>query len=381
MAKRVFVHVGLPKTATSYLQTLVWTHRDALKDAGLLLPGSERRDHLWATHMIEHQAWFYLSVDEHKKSAWERIKADVAAWDGDALISHEFLGSATQPQATRAIRELAADGAEVHLILTAREPLGLFAASWQESLKNLETEPMEDYSREVLDYPGPIWNWRALDARLVLERWTEILPADRVHVLPLAAPHRNAARDEIWQRFAGVLGVDPALCDTEQAFPNESMGVVEAETLRRVNPHLQETFVTPLDKGTYVRSYLADDRLVPRGGERFWPQADRIEECRVRGRDAVAYIEDSGFDVVGHLEDLLVPDDLPERRTPDSVTDSEVAEVAVELVATMLDDLRALRRERRDLRARIVRLEANQDLGWRESLARRFPRVRRLLRP
>ena len=43
--------------------------------------------------------------------------------------------------------------AEVHLVATAREPLGLFTASWQESLKNRNTVPLPDYARTVSKSP------------------------------------------------------------------------------------------------------------------------------------------------------------------------------------------------------------------------------------
>jgi hypothetical protein len=125
------------------------------------------------------------------------------------------------------------------------------------------------------------------------------------------------------------------------------MGVVEAETLRRVNQHLG-SFERSFDRGVYIRTFLADERLVPRRGERFWPEEDRIEECRVRGRDAVEYVRAQGFDVRGDLDDLLVPDTIEPRRVPSSVTDSEVSEVAVELVARLLGDVRELRAARRD---------------------------------
>jgi superfamily II DNA helicase RecQ len=42
VAKRVFIHLGLPKTATTYLQTIVWGSRDRLRADGVLLPGDER---------------------------------------------------------------------------------------------------------------------------------------------------------------------------------------------------------------------------------------------------------------------------------------------------------------------------------------------------
>ena len=129
------------------------------------------------------------------------------------------------------------------------------------------------------------------------------------------------------------------------------MGVVEAETLRRVNARLPG-FDNAFDKGVYIRTFLADERLVPRRGERFWPEPDQIEDCRRRGVAAVEYLRGTSVDVVGDLDHLLVPAELEQRRSTRSVTDHEVAEVAVDLVATMLGDVRALRRRRKKLGTR-----------------------------
>jgi hypothetical protein len=145
----------------------------------------------------------------------------------------------------------------------------------------VRVDTMAEYARQVSDSPNAIWNWRTLDLRLVLERWAENIPAERVHVLPLATA---APREAIWHEFGGLLGLSTASYDLSQSSPNESMGVVEAETLRRVNQHLG-SFERSFDRGVYIRTFLADERLVPRRGERFWPEEDRIEECRVRGRD------------------------------------------------------------------------------------------------
>jgi hypothetical protein len=122
-------------------------------------------------------------------------------------------------------------------------------------------------------------------------------------------------------------------------FPNASMGVAEAETLRRINEQLVG-FDRAFDRGVWIRTYLADERLVPRGGERYWPGPDQIEDCRRRGERSVALVRDQKYDVVGSLESLLVPAELPERRHPSSVTDAEVAEVAIDLVARLLRDVK-----------------------------------------
>jgi hypothetical protein len=334
MARRVFVHIGLPKTGTSYLQTILWGHRDELRDAGLLVPGRERRDHLWASLVVREDRRVGRR-NRRAPQAWRVLTDELAAWDGDGVISHEFFCSASAEQARRMVAELAP--AEVHVVVTAREPLGLFTSSWQESLKNKGTTRIEDYARTVSDDPVKVWDWRALDLGLVLGRWGDVVPPERVHVI--TPPPAEAPRDELWNRFCAVLGVDPSVAGSSERFPNASMGVVEAETLRRVNEQL-EGFDRAFDKGVWIRSFLADERLVPRNGERFWPGADQQEDCRRRGRESVALVRRQGYDVVGDLESLLVPDELPARRHPSSVTDAEVAEVAVALVARLLGDLK-----------------------------------------
>ena len=70
----------------------------------------------------------------------------------------------------------------------------------------------------------------------------------------------------------------------------EGRGKAQAETLRRVNQHLG-SFERAFDRGVFIRTFLADERLVPRGGERYWPEPDQVEECRRRGCEAVAFVQ------------------------------------------------------------------------------------------
>jgi hypothetical protein len=375
MAATVFLHIGLPKTATTYLQSILWGNEDVLKEQGILLPGPERRFHYWCTRVVREDVTFADRASARQRGAWDQVRADVEAWPRTAIISHEFFAAASAAQAARVVADLAP--AEVHLVVTAREPLGLFTASWQESIKNRDTRPMAEYSIVEADDTGGVWNWRTLDVRRVLERWSPAFEAQRVHVLPLPGP--EAPRREIWDRFARLVDVDADSVDLGRSFPNTSMGVAEAETLRRMNHHLGD-FNSAIDRGTYIRSFLADERLVPRKGEPYWPSPDRVEEARERGRAAVAYIAEQGFDVIGELDSLLVPDELAERRTPESVREDEVAEVAVELAARMLHDVRDLRHERRALRHELEEAEYRADHpSLRLALVNRWPWLRRVL--
>jgi hypothetical protein len=376
MAAKVFLHIGLPKTGTTYLQTVMWADRDRMRAQGVLLPGRERRDHLWSTRIIREDPNL-PTYEERVRESWGVLRQEIAAWDGTALISHEFFAGAAPEQARRMVAELAP--AEVHVVVTAREPVGLYSGGWQESLKNRDARTMTEFAEaEVSENPMSVWNWRTLDLRLVLERWSQAVPADRVHVLPLPPP--GSPRELLWQRFAGLVGLDPDSFDLSPTFPNESMGVAEAETLRRVNLHLKdEDFERPFDRGVYIRTFLADERLATRDGERYWPTDAILAECRERAADAVAHVEAAGYDVIGDLHDLLVPDELPTRRSVDSVTEAEVAEVATALVGRMLHDVRRIRTERNELRRRLEEEQARPSPGLREAVATRFPWTRRLL--
>lgn len=375
MAARVFLHLGLPKTGTTYLQTVMWADRERMRDQGVLLPGRERRDHLWSTRIIREDPHLD-SYEERVRESWGVLKAEIAAWDGTALISHEFFAGAAPEQAARMVRELAP--AEVHLVVTAREPVGLYSGGWQESLKNRDSRTMAEFAAaEVSESPMSVWNWRTLDLRLVLERWAPTVPAERVHVLPLPPP--GSPRDLLWRRFAGLVGLDADSFDLSATFPNESMGVAEAETLRRINDHLKDAdFERPFDRGVYIRTFLADERLATRAGEKYWPTAEILAECRERAVAAVAHVEAAGYDVIGEVRDLLVPDTLEPRRAVDSVTEAEVAEVATALAGRMLHDVRRIRMQRNDLRAEVEQLRAHPP-GLRAALMARFPWTRRLL--
>lgn len=341
MARRVFVHIGLPKTGTSYLQAIVWPAREQLKAAGVLLPGARKSDHLFASMIVREDA-NVRRRGPHAPGAWQRIVDDLSGWHGDGLISHEFFCAAAPEQAARMVQDLAP--AEVHVVVTTREPLGLFASSWQESLKNRSTVPMSTYGRGESEDPKDVWDWRSLDLGLVLQRWAPAVPAERLHVL--APAPAGADRAELWRRFAALLDIPADTCDASTGFANSSMGVAEAETLRRLNGRLDE-FGSARDRGMWIRTYLADERLVPRRGEPFWPGEDQVADARRRGERAYELVRAGSFDVVGDPELLRVPADLPQRRHPDSVTDAEVADVALDLVARLMSDLRAERVSRR----------------------------------
>ena len=345
MARRVFFHIGLPKTGTTYLQTLMWNNHEELKRQGILLPGRSGREHLWASGAVREDPNLARRSPE-APLAWERLTEQINAWDGTAVVTHEFFAAASAEQAKRAI--CAVGDADVDVVVTARDTLSLVTARWQEFVKNGSTAPIDRYPLTEDTDPADDWDWGTLDLADVLRRWGSSLPADRLHVLTLPKP--SEPRETLWLRFADLVGIDPASCSTQDSVQNESLGVVEVELLRRINREL-EGFSSAQDRGNWIRGYLAQGKLVPRGGDKFWPSRERVAELRARGERIVEEVKAGGYDVIGDVDDLRTPAELPDRRHPDSVTDAEVAGAASAVIADMLVDVRRLTRDNRALRS------------------------------
>jgi hypothetical protein len=167
--------------------------------------------------------------------------------------------------------------------------------------------------------------WRYQDVPAILRRWSAGLPADRVHLV--VVPPSGAPRDELWLRSASVLGVDVAGLATEARRANDSLGLVEAELLRRVNERLPRAGRTPeltrRIKGTFVPEALAG--AAP--PEPFVRPAQHAEWVRERSAEMVATLRAAPWDVVGDLDDLLAG--APRQgRTPGDATDDELLAAA-----------------------------------------------------
>lgn len=365
MTRRVFLHVGLPKTGTTYLQDGIWKHKAALGDRGLLVPGRFRRRHLLASLDLR-EAPSLSDRPGDVAQPWTDLVEEILAWDGDALVSHEFFASARPRNIERAVADLG--DRELHVIVTARPSSTVGVSRWQEWVKNGGTRPLEEFPPRLRGISE--WKWASFDLATVLRTWGKVVPPERVHVLPLAP--RGTSPDELWHRFLGVVGVDGTDLPVAQKPRNISLGVAEVELLRRVNPYLEE-FHGPMDRGLWIRGYLGEGDVLPRTGEPIGAPPELAAELRRRGEEARDLLQNHGYDLVGELDWLESPDH-PEWRLPSDVSDGEMLALATRTIANMLSDYRALTREKRELDAL---LEEMRTPLWRRALRGVARRIRR----
>lgn len=339
MARRVYLHVGTPKSGTTYLQTLLWSNKRALRENGVLMPGHDRNDSLYA-HMEIREQWPNLAKQPERASkAWTTIRKEIRDWDGDAVISHELLAAATAEQAGAAIAALAP--AQVHVVLTARDYVKLVPALWQEAVKVGSPPRFDDFVTGMLEGRSHrVWGWTTSDVVDVADRWGRHVPADQVHIVTV--PPSGAAPSLLWERFATVLGIDPAGYALPERPSNPSLGIAQAELLHRLDPLWPEPIGTRIpERHRWVRAYLAEQVMAgqPSAPITLPPQA--AADLRERARQAIDEIDRRGYRVEGSLDDLVSVDLASQVGNP-PLNDADLLDAALTTIVNLVLSHRAL---------------------------------------
>jgi hypothetical protein len=338
MTRRVYLHVGSPKSGTTYLQRVLETNRERLADAGVLVVGENHLDRIHAAMVVRDDPRLE-SLPPRRRQTWQRLVEQVRTHDGDvAILSYELFSAASKAQAERALADLAAvDGLEVHVVVTSRD-LGLSVPSaWQERLKFGLRKRLETWTPPAETARRSEWGWRTMDPAGVARRWGSTLPAAQVHVVTV--PRRASGPDELWHRFASACGIGDVAVELSVGRSNESLGVVEAELLRRVNGRLPEPLRSDnREQSVWLRDTLAHGILAGLGDEPIGTPPEQLEQAREVADRARRSIEKAGWSVHGDLDDIAAS--ARETRLPGEVTDAELLDSAVETIVALLAQLR-----------------------------------------
>lgn len=347
------LHVGLPKTGTTYLQRLLAGNRDRLRDGGVLYPlfrpGVMFRG---AVEVRGSHAKFGLT-EQDVAGTWRALCDRARDFPGTTVISHEILAGATTDQIASALEPLS--GLDVSVVVTARDLGRQATAHWQEEVKLGDTRSFADFEREQFRADtgrdaGPDSGgvrphfWHAQDFADALRRWSSTLPAEQVHLVVCPAP--GAPPDELWRRFAEAAGFDASLVDgSSPDRANPSLGVAEIQLLRRVNLALDGR-LGPGDYQRVVKREYAEGELAAGTSSRPRTPAALREVFEPVTRAWLQEIESRGHPVHGDASELLPvfgadddphPDDVPaaERLDDDPVAraDALVADTRDESTA------------------------------------------------
>ena len=357
---RVYLHIGEPKSGTTYLQEIVWRNRETLRRQGLRLPGNDVNDHFRASQDLRNAA---RSADDPAppwSGLWDELAREAVRGPGSALISQEHLCGATDAQVMRALHSLL--GAEVHIVLTVRDFASLLPAEWQETVKHRNGRAWHRWLADIAATETRTavggrarWFWSAHDTAGLLRRWGAAVPPQRVHVVTV--PHTRTEPHLLWERFASLLEVDAESVDTSDVRSNATLGIVETELLRRLNLRLPDE-IPQWYYTTEVKEHLAQEVLAARpAGARPQLPEKYAAWAHERSERVIEELTQQGYDIVGDVADLRPA--AMRAAEPAAPTSAQLLDAALDALAGVLrDQYRTRTPSWRALRAHLVPLAA-----------------------
>lgn len=364
--RRIVLHLGPKKTATSTIQAALAGNRANLANAGILYPGTG------PNHAIELSARFRDQISEHQRA--RRLTEDpelspfsdanLAAFDAEVrggswhtlLLSAESLYELDVHELDRLRTWLVQFDATIELAITLRDPVDWAVSAAQQCFKS------------NADIDGLLTEPTRLHWRRTVERIETVFPGARLHLLCF----EDLVADPAGPVAAFLAGIDlaaaVALLAPVRARRNESLSWEAAMMMAALNarrPFFLGDTRNPARTGRELSAFL------DLAGQRFdLPEATRHAVYHL-SRDDVAWLRERfGIDHYDYPLDRLRPSLAPAGFSP-------------AFMAALGDRLADLANELRITRAllAIERLRARGDAAAAERLRRKshakFPAERR----
>ena len=321
MARRVVLHIGPRKTATTYLQRVL----QSLVLEGRLDPTvypiatRDRTDHNHVPGLIDlarEAGAIGLQDDAWRGQDGSEAQAlidAVRAAPGTVILSAEALSVLPAEGAGAVISAFAP--AAVDVVITARDLGRVIPSSWQQHMRNGNFESYTDYlALRVEERASRVYEtqlrrgfWRAYRYADLALRWQE---AGARSVTVVTVPGPGAPVDTVWRRFIEVAGV-PELPDVppEIADDRANVSLTGAETFAVYGFNLAARAsgqgrrdVRSAHRALIRRGWL---ERPDRGSRLGLPSDLRPLVAQWADEDATA-LADSGIPIVGDLADLVV---------------------------------------------------------------------------
>jgi len=335
MTRRVYLHVGAPKTGTTYLQDRLALNRQELARHDVHYPLGLQASHFKAALDLLDVSWG--GQREGARGEWAKLVDRVNRHDGTVIVSHEILAGARPQQIRRAMADFA--GSEVHLVYSARDLARQIPAEWQEGVKHRRRRTFARFLRQVQNArrtKPTMWFWKAQGLPDVLTRWGHGLPPEQVHLVTV--PQSGAPRDLLWHRYCEAFGIDPAWAPAESSRENVSIGTAETALLRRLNRRLKKAGLPGEDYRRLVRQLVVHETLAQRKDmtrATLPPSAyPWVEEI---AREWVDWVEGSGIHVIGDVADLrpVRPAEDAVWRDPDKPRRRDMVDAALDAMVAL----------------------------------------------
>ncbi len=325
MARRVVLHIGPRKTATTYLQRVLQqcVESGALPAECYPIRTRGRLDHNHVPGLIDlvhgkgeiglqDDAW----TEQDGREARALLDA-VAATDAEVILSAEAL-SVLRPSGVESVIA-ALSPAPVDVVVTMRDLGRVLPSSWQQHMRNGNIESYADYlSLRAEERSARLDRtdlhrgfWRAYRYAELVRRWADA--ARSVSVVTVPASSKDPA--EVWRRFIAAaklteLPHEPPTVEDDRA--NISLTGAETFALQGLNIAARGSGLGRREVRDWHRKLLRrgwTDRADR--GPRLGLPPEMISLVRAWADEDSADLATSGVPIFGALDDLTVGPDNP----------------------------------------------------------------------
>jgi hypothetical protein len=350
--KRLFVHIGPPKTGTTAVQLAAKQARDLLVNrAGIdyITSAGDKEHALHATLDLIGSRTLNaqdLANMKESKGSWRRLKDSILKSQAESgFISSEALAAFNAEDIQQFKHELMPMA--FHLIITTRSLLELIPSQWQQWVKGGEQEGLEQFvQRAIREYQSPAnsYFWNVHNTAEVAQRWINGLQPDHVSLIVV----NKRFPSETFRQFELVLGItEPILSRETSEHSNASLTLEEVTFIQLLRSAIQ------LDPGKKKRVYVPtnsrDDiaNIKVRGESRKMLHKISVPDAYV---SAVLEIQDDIMNKVASLGITVLGDPtalLAQPTLPASIIDATTF-AALEAAAEL--SVVALRRQEKERR-------------------------------
>ena len=322
----VLVHIGMHKTGTTAMQTLLSTQRESLLAQGVLYPGAAADHHSYARSLTQQAVGSGGADKPPPPQLWERLVAELAEESRRTVISSEYFSVARRDEPARLVADLG--HGRVHVLVGVRNTTDSAVSAWQQTLKQNRIATIDRWASNVLPRDGrpprlPNY-WAQWDLGAMVRRWSQAAGPENMTVVVVD----RSDRDRLPATFEQLLGLRAGtLVGREPPVSNRGMTAREAELFRRLNVALRGKYDWPTYKRIVrygvIRTVIESRPAAPDEPRPVLP-AWAAEITREAGRRAAEEIAASGVRVVGDLAALHA-------ERPPAVTPGELDTVPIEL--------------------------------------------------
>lgn len=330
---RVVLHIGLHKSGTTYLQSVLAENAGALAEHGVYVPAGPGAPPVLRA-VDDLQGRRQVAADERRTAGqWAALVAAVRGCGRPlAVVSDERLSLSGAASIDRVASSFA--GCEVHVVVTVRDAARTLVSSWEEAVRGRATWTWDEYVAAVRDEARRGVNparsfWVRQDLLRITAAWEAVVPPERLTVV--TTPPAGSDPGLLLARFGEACGIDPQWCPRPPRRENAAIGPAATELLRRFNAVTADA----LDRRQYnrlVKFVIAPRLAAISAGAATIPPAELPWLDRLAS-EQIAGVQARGYRVVGDLGDLR-PHPAAEERAPDPA-ERDVADAAVAALAAV----------------------------------------------